>query len=269
MNLLINLLDRSNILVLANNIYKYLKYKTNTVLQKENQDFIKNGAPDGLPLPPPELIFQVTGHYAVKPYYESGALDAEAIRQIISRQGVNTDELSAILDFGCGVGRTIRNFKSLQQTEVAGTDYNPKLIDWCKKNLNFANFSKNNLTGKLEYPDNKFDLIYLISVFTHLPEETQNFWLKEFKRILKPGGLLYISVQGTTRINKLTDQEQKDYNDGKMIIRYGKYQGSNVCGAYHSEKYIRNNWSKEFQVLEIISGGAKGSNQDAVLLKKI
>lgn len=268
-NPIITLLDRTHILVLANDVYKFLKYKSNSVLQKENHDFTVAGAPDGLPLPPPELIFQVTGHYAVKPYYESGVLDAQAIRETITKHGANMNEFSAILDFGCGVGRTLRNFSKLLQTEVCGTDYNPKLIEWCKNNLNFAKFSQNRITSKLDYSDNKFDLIYLISVFTHLPEDTQKFWLEEFKRILKPGGLLYISVQGTTRVNRLTPEEQKDYNEGKMITRYGRYQGSNVCGAYHSEKYIQANWTNGFEVLEIIPGGAKGSNQDVVLLKKI
>ena len=268
-NPIIELLDRSHVLVLANNTYKYLKYLTNTPLRQENKDFIAKGAPDGLPLPPPELVFQVTGHYAVKPYYESGALDAEAITQTVSKHGADINNFSAILDFGCGVSRTLRNFHNFSQTEICGTDYNPTLIDWCKNNLNFAKFTVNKLVGKLNFPENKFDLIYLISVFTHLPEDAQKFWLEEFKRILKPGGLLYISVQGTTRVNRLNPDEQKDYEAGKMIARYQRYQGSNVCGAYHSEKYIRENWTNGFEVLEIIPGGAKGSNQDVVLLKKI
>ena len=76
--------------------------------------------------------------------------------------------MGAILDFGCGVGRVTRHFRSTCQAQLFGTDINESLINWCQQNLKFGQFQVNPLTGKLAYEDQQFDMIYALSVFTHL-----------------------------------------------------------------------------------------------------
>jgi Methyltransferase domain. len=84
----------------------------------------------------------------------------------------------------------------LKKAKVYGTDYNRKLIDWCRQCLPFAEFETNELSPPLAYRDAQFDFIYAFSVFTHLTESLQQGWLAELSRVLKPGGHLFLTTQG-------------------------------------------------------------------------
>ena len=60
------------------------------------------------------------------------------MRAILARSGVTIERLGAILDFGCGAGRVLRHWKSLEGPALHGTDYNPELVAWCAASLPFA-----------------------------------------------------------------------------------------------------------------------------------
>src|ERR1043165_8053538 len=55
----------------------------------------------------------------------------------------------------------------------------------------------------LPYKDQMFDLIYSLSVFTHLSENHASQWLSEMNRVLKPGGILIITIHGLTALNTI------------------------------------------------------------------
>jgi ubiquinone/menaquinone biosynthesis C-methylase UbiE len=97
----------------------------------------------------------------------------------------------AILDFGCGWGRTIRFFlRDVDPTKLWGTDCNKEIIDICNETNKWCKFCVNNIVPPTCFPDKMFDLIYCYSVFSHLSEDAHRRWLVELHRILQPGGLL-------------------------------------------------------------------------------
>lgn len=57
------------------------------------------------------------------------------------------------------------------------------------------NFINNSPYPPLDFPENSLDLITAYSVFSHLSENAANLWINEFYRILKPGGLLAITLR--------------------------------------------------------------------------
>ncbi len=267
-HVIINLLEVFNLRAFAINIRNRCKYLTNFRLLNRNARFRKKGIPDGLPLPPPQLVLLVTGHYDIEIFYRNGVLGSECIKDILEKNRLNINKFDYILDFGCGCGRIIRHWKTLRGPELYGSDYNPILIRWCQKALSFANFKLNKLASNLEYEDEKFDFIYAISVFTHLTRELQNFWISELRRVLKPSGFLFITTHGTTRLHQLSSEERERFESGQLVIRYNEYVGTNICGAYHPEQYVRQNLAKGFTIIDFIPGGAKDANQDVFLLMK-
>jgi predicted SAM-dependent methyltransferase len=79
-----------------------------------------------------------------------------------------------------------------------------------------------------------FDFIYAISVFTHLGEQLGLSWIQELKRILKPGGHLYMKVHGITRLHYLRMDQILRFESGEFITVNMGAEGTNSFGAFHS-----------------------------------
>ena len=227
-----------------------------------------HGTPDNLLLPPPEFVALVTGMPQVQPFYWSGLLGARCIRGLLNKNGFDINRFDAILDFGCGCGRVMRHWKTLNGPRLFGTDYNPYLIDWCRKAFSFAQFSVNELSPPLAYNDAQFDLVYTISIFTHLEASLQLAWMTELSRVLKPGGILFLTVHGATRIASLPLAQQQQFAAGEMVVHSPELSGSNHCATYHPEAYVRDVLARELTIVDFIPGGAKDANQDVFLLRK-
>jgi len=228
------------------------------------------------PLPPAPLIFKVIGTDSVEGLLESGAGHAKIIREMLARSGVRVEDFSAILDFGCGVARLLRHFNDLPSTELYGTDYNPELINWCKRNLPFVHFEVNKLTGGMPYENEKFDLVYLLSVFTHLDEAQQLFWLDEFARVLKPRGYLYFTMHGKSQFSAHTPEEAELFASGELVTRIDGEAGSNLFNSYASKDYVEKKLIRRYEIINFIPGGDLSEwkthdfqPQDSYLLKKL
>jgi SAM-dependent methyltransferase len=223
----------------------------------------------GTPLPSGNLIYLIANHRRTDIFLSSGEVSAQQICDMLKRNGVELERFNAILDFGCGVGRVIRHWKTVHGPEVYGTDYNPILIEWCRRHLTFAQFQCNTLAPKLAYDDGKFDFIYALSVFTHLPEELADAWLKELYRVLRPGGYLYLTTHGAHYFPTRTPTEQATLARGELVVVAMDRAGSNACAAFHPEAYVREHWTGQFQVIDFRPGRAGlAAEQDAWLLRK-
>ena len=230
--------------------------------------FILKGSSDGLPIPPFWLRAQVAGTIDAGDFYRRGVKDVETISAILQRRGIDIHDLVAVLDFGCGCGRVTRHLQSRTRAELFGTDQSAKLITWCRSNLPFATFGINRLEPPLDYADGKFDFIYALSVFTHLPARLQAMWMDEFHRVLRGGGHLLLSTHGEHQLHGLLDREKAMFRDGQLVVKRPGSAGSNYCVSYHPETYVRDYLAKGFKVVDFIPQGATGTaHQDLYLLE--
>ncbi len=225
--------------------------------------------PDGLPIPPARLIVLVTGSADARWYVEGGRLAAEGICETLTEAGVDVRTLGSIFDFGCGCGRVLRHWPSLTRAALFGSDCNPKLIRWCRSHLPFGRFQLNTLEPRLEYADEQFEFAYALSVFTHTPEDLQQPWINELWRILRPGGYLLMTTQGNEFLGKLSLQERHKYHEGRIVVRFEKAAGTNLCSTYHPQSYVRQKLAGKFSLTLCRAGAARGNgNQDIYLLRK-
>jgi SAM-dependent methyltransferase len=225
---------------------------------------------DGLPVPPPALIVRVAGTPDVDWFLESGRLAAEAIREALERDGAPLDTLGAMLDFGCGSGRVTRRWAGLGGVGLYGSDRDERAIEWCRRNLPFAEFETNGLAPPLAFDDAAFDLVYALSVLTHLPEELQLLWLRELHRVLRPGGRLLVTTHGAHYLSRLDAAERERFESGQLVVRWEEAAGSNLCAAYHPRSYVERALpATGFTLAEFVEEGAKGNPaQDLYLLRK-
>ena len=98
-----------------------------------------------------------------------------------------------ILDIGCGNGRLLDAIKKRRPAYI-GLDVSKKLINIAKENYPNGNFQVfDGLT--IPFPDDYFDKVFAIRVLHHIPsKEFRQKFLKEIRRVLKPQGLLILTV---------------------------------------------------------------------------
>lgn len=218
---------------------------------------------EGPPLPPRRLMVRVAGIADAAWFVRSGraAFDAIAAHAPL-------DEVEAVLDFGCGCGRVTRYWAGFGAS-IAGSDLDPGAIEWCRRNLGFGRFEVNGLEPPLAFEDASFDLVYALSVFTHLPAGLQLAWREELRRVLRPGGLLLVTTHGRSYLPRLEPVERERFERGELVVRWADVPGTNLCSAYHPEAYLHGAFANGFSLLELEPEGALGNpTQDLVLLRR-
>lgn len=213
--------------------------------------------PDGMPLPPPRLRLLVDGRCADGGHFlRVGRQMFEGIRGGVAAMGREPEELGAVLDFGCGCGRVARHWGSRRGPEVHGCDYNQALVDWCAANLCHLRVARNDLAPPLSHVSGSFDLIYALSVFTHLDAELQRAWLEEYRRLLAPGGLFVVSVLGATVAPRLGDEERRRFEAGEMVVQRPRMAGRNLCTVYHPRAYVERTLLAGFEDVQTFELGS-------------
>jgi len=100
-----------------------------------------------------------------------------------------------VLDIGCGNGRL---YSFLKKTSLCkkylGIDQSKELIDLAKNNYKDGDFLVVDNVLKLPFADNSFDTVVAIAFFHHIPSnKLRRKMLYEIKRVLKPGGILFMT----------------------------------------------------------------------------
>ncbi len=149
------------------------------------------------PVPPASLAFDAYNTIDWQAYRDVGLEQAQVFAGLIAL-GAPAGRLR-ILEWGCGPGRLIRHMARLLAPRVAslaGADYNPHSIAWCRANLPGIAFFDNGLMPPLPAEPGSFDVVYCFSVLTHLSVAVQTAWIAELRRVLAPGGLLICTTHG-------------------------------------------------------------------------
>jgi SAM-dependent methyltransferase len=224
--------------------------------------------PDGLPLPPPSLRMRVSGTVDVAEFLERGQLAQQSIRKALARAGAPLGSDPAILDFGCGCGRVLRYWRGLDSA-VFGADVSTPGIKWCRDNLPFAEVCVNAFEPPLNYGDASFDVVYALSVFTHLPVETQLAWRDELRRVLRPGGHFLLTLHGDGYISQLKPEERSLYEAGGCVVRWRKAAGSNLCSTFHPAQFVRDHIADGWELVEHVPSETSGFfGADLIVLRK-
>jgi SAM-dependent methyltransferase len=151
-------------------------------------------------IPPPRLWSMVG---AATDFYAQG----RGFFDILVKYG-RISPHSAILDVGCGLGKTAIHFATYLQSpgSYEGFDVERPSIEWCIRAISsrfplirFKHIDLQsqmyNRTGGTDasdfvfpYPSSTFDLVFLASVFTHIFDAQVQNYLHEISRVLKRGG---------------------------------------------------------------------------------
>jgi SAM-dependent methyltransferase len=230
---------------------------------------------DGLPLPPLDLANRV-GAIAHLPdpfghFLDVGALSRREIIAALPDDWIF--EQRRALDFGCGAGRTLRHFTpEAAHNEIWGCDIDDESVAWLETHLNPPfHATRNDVMPSGIFPDEHFDLIWAISVFTHLAD-SWSAWLLELHRMLKPGGLLFSTFMGPPLAQQFTGTPGDADTIGMNVLRYDAPWDEGGPMVLHSPWWIRAHWGRAFDVLELresgFGGGPDYAGHGIVMLRK-
>ena len=121
----------------------------------------------------------------------------KGVESLAARYGVTRRPGLQVLDWGCGHGRLTRHFiAEWSDAVITGADIDAENIAWCREHLPGGHFQVAPLWPQLDVPSKTFDLVFGLSVMTHLTADAQEAWILELNRVLKPGGLALITFGG-------------------------------------------------------------------------
>jgi ubiquinone/menaquinone biosynthesis C-methylase UbiE len=111
-----------------------------------------------------------------------------------------------ILDLGCGFGWFEKFCIENNCEKVAGLDVIDTDFELVKKKINSSKLEL--VLGSaniLNFPKNSFDTVTAWEVIEHIPFGTEKQMLTEIEKVLKPGGILYLSTPYSHPVSNLLD----------------------------------------------------------------
>jgi ubiquinone/menaquinone biosynthesis C-methylase UbiE len=219
--------------------------------------------PDDLKNLTQENMARVSGpQVTVDLYAASGVNTAFRINALMRHHfGKSFDQVDFIHDWGIGSGRVALPLKSFiaPRSKLSGSDVDGLNVEFGNANHPRIEFTVGPFYPPLPYPDESFDSLYGISVMTHLTEGAQFAWLKELRRVVRPGAAVILTVHGEYGILNAAAHDSKvlidtwsrgisdympDMNLGPKLSDRNYYRAS-----FHTRKYVAEQWTQYFDVL--------------------
>lgn len=226
-------------------------------------------------LPPPGNMMD-NGPRGREVFVRQGTRMSSAIENCIAVYGNNKPITDLnILDFGCGVGRVTLPFYHRHQQPKTVCDVDAQAINYIQSVRPEIDAVKIEYDPPTNFPSQHFDIVFAISVWTHLPPGMQISWLDEVFRITRPGGLALISTSSFEALNRrrlrLADWinvSDHDLNREGMIFKPTPAPRG-VTGVYgytlHTGAFVRENWTRRFNLVGIEVGAIEGLQNINVL----
>ncbi|MCB1282499.1 MAG: class I SAM-dependent methyltransferase, partial [Salinibacterium sp.] len=164
---------------------------------------------DLMPPIPPHEVFRFVGSETELGFLETGAHAYTMISELLEAQGLRVEDRKLIFDFGSGPGRVLRYFmRQWETTGLVGADVDETAIKWAQEHFPFGEFVRNDPEPPLPFDAGVFDLIYGISVFSHLNEANHLVWLEELHRVSSPDAVLIFTVMGEHALGRLENETE-------------------------------------------------------------
>jgi SAM-dependent methyltransferase len=221
-------------------------------------------------MPDPSLQWRWNGAAGLELLNQGKAFYAKA-KERFSRYGAAGLPESTVLDFGCGWGRLTRFFaRDVAPGALFGCDPVEDILDVCREARIPARLARCEFVPE-ELPfEEKFDLVFAFSVFTHTSERAHEACLRAIHRALNRGGILIVTIRSPAYLTHselmrpladslrpdplaaldeprylfvphAADPSHPQYHEGEMT--YGE--------AVVSLPYVRERWGRNFELLDV------------------
>lgn len=163
---------------------------------------------------------------AILQYFNDGANSAEIFKKILYTDiGFKESENLSLLEFASGYGCVTRHLvKKIPNIEITACDIHPEAMDFIRERMIKETVLSHSVPEEAVFPK-KYDIIFALSFFSHMPHVTWGRWLRKLYTSLNTDGFLIFTTHGLTSLQffgnpKIPDNgfwfspmgEQKDIN---------------------------------------------------------
>jgi len=140
-------------------------------------------------------------------YLEVGANALELIHSALSAAERTAKDITRILDYACGFGRVLRWLRAgFPQAHIVAADADPNAIRAVREIFNVDTIVLDrSLTENL---GGEFDLIWMGSLATHLPEAQLKPLLARLRSLLSTRGILVFTTHGPFVVKRIATGEK-------------------------------------------------------------
>jgi len=157
------------------------------------------------------------GKWQLEEFFEKGEVEISAAMSHFPSFPLHNDRA---LDFGCGVGRLTRAM-SKRFKHCIGVDISEQMVTRARElnaDLSNCEFVLNTVENLRLFADTSFNFIYTTIVLQHLVHRSSILaYIREFCRLLKPGGLLIFQVPSYISPIHRLQPVPRLYNLGRLL----------------------------------------------------
>lgn len=193
----------------------------------------------------------------------AGFSDCHRLMKIAARYKDMSSDLK-IADWGCGFGRVARHLPSFAPSStVVGIELDDINLRWMRENLPEIASVMAKLPAEVPLQGGSIDILYGVSVMTHIRRHEQIEWLRELVRIVNDDGVLLLTVAGANSIafaSRWMSGENLDKWDSNREIVFDNKGGIDADiggGGYYIQSkqdisVIRKYWSEIVEIVDYI-----------------
>lgn len=129
----------------------------------------------------------------IRDYLADGWRSLSELMLVLARMDRSLLHLDSVLEFACGHGRLTRHLAPHLGTRLSASDVVPDAVAFVQERLGVHAWPSALHPDQLRAPG-RYELVFVLSLFTHLPLTRWPDWINALMALVKPGGLLCFTV---------------------------------------------------------------------------
>lgn len=206
----------------------------------------------------------------LRDYLADGWRTLSELQRLLEPHGVSLSRLPSFMEFACGHGRFTRHLEALlPKGSLHVSDVVPSTLGFLEQTFGVTPVPSFSDPAQLQFPK-QYDVVFVLSLFSHLPRQTWDAWLQCLWNATTPNGLLVFTTHGEKSASKDGVQFAQDGFTFFTQSESGALPGEEYGCAYATEAFVRR------AVTDALRGEAAvdfspaqfWSNQDAYVLRR-
>lgn len=206
----------------------------------------------------------------VRDYLSDGWRTAVELQQALDLSSKTLGRSSSFLEFASGHGRFTRHLaRILPKGALTVSDVVPGSVDFLHETMGVDGFYSDVDPGKISIPG-KYEVIFVLSLFSHLPSSTWSKWFKVLFAALQPHGVLVFSTHGLKCANligvEMSESGYEFYPSSESSALDGQTYGCAYAGPSYVQCQLLEALGEETQIQTL--NNHFWSNQDAWVVSR-